>query len=184
MRFLDRLFGPGTRETAASVSERTRRRTGQDREDLALDRYRYLLRTAPPETIEQVHREAFARLTDDQRALIYDELSRGAQTGERPLSSEAVTLARSAARAETRRPGTMERVLGPGGAGGIRTAGTAPMLGGSLLSVVAGYAIGSALASAFLPFDGGVSPAPGSGFAADAGGATGAADFGAEGFGF
>lgn len=113
-----------------------------------MERYRYLLRTAPPETIEQVHAEAFSRLTESQRALLYEELSRGAGTGERPLSSEPATLARAATRREMRNPGALEQTLtGPS---------FASIVGGSLLGTVAGYVIGSTLVSAFLPWDSGV----------------------------
>ena len=82
MGFLDRIFG-SVDDTAPAP-----RREVADDDQRAIERYRYLLRTAPPETIEEVHREAFARLTDDQRAIIYEELSKGAGTGERPLSGE------------------------------------------------------------------------------------------------
>ena len=74
-------------------------------DDVVLRRYRHLLGTAPTETIEQAHAEAFGELTDEERAAIYEELSSGAGTGERPLSSEPATLARSASRAERRAPG-------------------------------------------------------------------------------
>lgn len=118
MGFLDRLFG--TEESATATSD-----------ERTLDRYGYLLRTAPPETIEAVHREAFSTLTDEQRAVIYEELSAGAGTGERPLSSEPATLARAASRAETRRPGTLQQ--------------------SSLSGVVADLVLASPLVSAFLP---------------------------------
>ena len=36
-------------------------------DERAVARYRYLLRTAPPESLEQVHAEAFERLTPEQR---------------------------------------------------------------------------------------------------------------------
>jgi hypothetical protein len=124
------------------------------------------LRTAPPETIEQVHAEAFAKLTDEQRAIIYEELSKGAGTGERPLSSEPATLARAATRAEMRQPGTLERSFSNPAYQGP---GFGSMIAGSLIGTVAGYVIGSALVSAFLPWDGG----------ADASGDTGA-DSGSE----
>ena len=103
-----------------------------------IERYRYVLRTAPAETIEQVHAEAFAQLSDAQRAVIYEELSRGAGTGERPLSSEPATLARAAVRAESRTTGNLERSFGPGE---------------SLRGAVAHLVVGSALVSAFLPWD-------------------------------
>ena len=36
-------------------------------DEAAIARYRYMLKTAPPETIEQAHAEAFAQLTPEQR---------------------------------------------------------------------------------------------------------------------
>ena len=36
----------------------------------ALERYRYLLRTAPPHAIERAHAEAFARLTQEERSQV------------------------------------------------------------------------------------------------------------------
>jgi hypothetical protein len=153
MGFLDRLFGADTADTSRVDEQEvlaTRRRAvrsvTRSADDRAIARYRYLLQTAPPETIEQVHAEAFAKLTDDQRALIYEELSKGAGTGERPLSSEPATLARAATRAELRVPGTLERSFAA--APGLGTS-----IAGSLLGTVAGYVIGSALVSAFLPWD-------------------------------
>ena len=41
----------------------------------AVERYRYLLKTAPPEAIEQAHAEAFSRLTPDQRRMVLEQLS-------------------------------------------------------------------------------------------------------------
>lgn len=134
MGFLDRLFGA---EEAAPATPRREAAGGDQR---AVERYRYLLRTAPPETIEQVHAEAFAKLTDEQRAVIYEELSKGAGTGERPLSSEPATLARAATRAESRKPGTLESSF------------SNPAYPG-LIGSVADYVVGSALVSAFLPWD-------------------------------
>jgi hypothetical protein len=182
MGFLDRLFGTAEPQQAPPpprANGRTDGRAPQRSDDeIAVERYRYLLRTAPPETIEQVHREAFEQLTDEQRAMIYEELSRGAQTGERPLSSEPATLARAATRAEIRQPGTMERAFG--GAGqqgqpGRQGPGFGSMIAGSLLGTVAGYVIGSALVSAFLPWDAGTDAAGAEGGdAGDAGGDAGA----------
>jgi len=152
MGFLDRLFG--STETDAPPVPTRGAAPERSEDERAVERYRYLLRTAPPATIEQVHAEAFAKLTDQQRALIYEELSKGAGTGERPLSSEPATLARAATRAEMRQPGAMERVVG-GGQAGFMGAGLGTTIAGSLLGSVAGYVIGSALVSAFLPWDGG-----------------------------
>src|SRR5688572_4859537 len=51
-------------------------------DEIAIERYRYLLRTAPPETIEQVHAEAFGRLTEPQRQQVLAELSAGLPSAE------------------------------------------------------------------------------------------------------
>jgi hypothetical protein len=186
MGFLDRLFG------GDETDEAPPRRRPLTEDERAVERYRYLLRTAPPETIEQVHAEAFGRLSEQQRAQIYEELSRDAGTGERPLSSEPATLARAATRAEMRNPGTLERSFQGPSFGG--------MIAGSLLGTVAGYVIGSALVSAFLPWDAGYDAAgadsgadpgsaDGSDASADAGGVDdfgsdfGGGDFGGD-FGF
>ncbi|WBU39077.1 hypothetical protein [Homoserinibacter sp. YIM 151385] len=193
MGFFDRLFGTEERAPeAAPVPQRQQAvRTASDEDERAIERYRYLIRTAPPETIEQVHAEAFAKLSDEQRAVIYEELSRGAGTGERPLSSEPATLARAATRAEMRQPGTMERVVGGeqaqgAGMGQRPGMGFGGMVAGSLLGTVAGYVIGSALVSAFLPWDDGGASADGGEQGADAGGsdAGGADAAGADAGGF
>lgn len=176
MGFLDRLFG--SEEPQARTAHPVAPAAPTD-DDRAIERYRYLIRTAPPETIEQVHAEAFARLTDGQRALIYEELSRGAGTGERPLSSEPATLARAATRAELRRPGSLERSLSGSSAGITPGApGFGSLLASSLLGTVAGYVIGSALVSAFLPWDAGYEEAGSD--AGDTGDATAASGAGAE----
>ncbi len=137
MSFFDRIFGAPTPEPD---QPRTAPRSDDDR---AVERYRYLLQTAPPETIEQVHAEAFAKLTPEQRRLVFDELALTAPAGEAPADDEPATLARAATRSELRQPGTMERSLAGPSFG--------QMVGASLLGTVAGYVIGSALASAFLP---------------------------------
>lgn len=176
MGFLDRLFG-GADDTAPAAP----RREAPTDDERAIERYRYLLRTAPPETIEAVHREAFAKLTEEQRAVVYEELSKGAGTGERPLSSEPATLARAATRAEMRQPGTLENSFSNPA---YRGPGFGSMIASSLIGTVAGYVIGSALVSAFLPWDGGGSADAASGDAgADASGDFGGGDFGGD-FGF
>src|SRR5690349_9236566 len=71
MGLLDRLFGRRPHQTGyQDRPPRYERRPAQDgrlSDEQALERYRYLLRTAPPEQIEQAHAEAFAQLTPDQR---------------------------------------------------------------------------------------------------------------------
>jgi len=150
---MDRIFG---REDVDTVSygeprDRSTVSSGRSDDDIALERYRYLLRTAPPEAIEKVHIEAFARLTPQQRDRLFAELSVNAPAGERPVGNDASALAHSATRSELRQPGTMERSLSSTN-GGPGLAGT---IGGSMLGAIAGYVIGSAIVSSFLPLDGG-----------------------------
>src|SRR4029453_19468509 len=54
------LFGRGQ-------SAQGERAQAQSADEQAIARYRYMLKTAPPETIEQAHAEAFAQLTPEQR---------------------------------------------------------------------------------------------------------------------
>ena len=115
-------------------------------DDVVLRRYRHLLGTAPIESIEQVHADAFGELHEPQRAAIYEELSRGSGTGERPLSSEPATLARSASRAERRVPGSIETTL--------RAADARGGFEGALVAPVVDHVTASPLVSAFLPWNG------------------------------
>ena len=134
----------------------------------AIDRYRYLLRTAPPEQIEQAHAEAFAQLTVDQRQQVLAQLAAAVPAGERPRTDDPGTLARVATRAEVRQPGTLERVFGGAGpgqggygpgygqggygrggyGGGYGGPGMGSMIGGSLLGTIGGLVIGTAVADA------------------------------------
>ena len=73
MGFLERLFGykeePPDKQKASPYGARGQeQQRPPDADEQALERYRYMLKTAPPETIEQAHEEAFARLTPAQRA--------------------------------------------------------------------------------------------------------------------
>lgn len=155
MGFLDRLFGgreeplpqqyPGgygpPRPTAPAGSD-----------EAAIERYRYLLRTAPPDAIEQAHAEAFAQLTPEQRQQVLAQLSAQVPPEERATSDDPRQLARMATRAEMRSPGTLERSFGPGTMGGVGMGG---LLAGSLLASVAGAFIGTSIAGAMLSgFDG------------------------------
>lgn len=138
MGLFDRLFGS---DDSGSATETPRRPRTED--DVAVERYRYLLRTAPPEAIEQVHAEAFERLTPEQRRLVFESLSESAPAAEKPLGADATSLARAATRSELRHPGTLERSFGGQSFGST--------LASSLLGTVAGYVIGSAIVSSFLP---------------------------------
>ena len=170
MGLFDRLFG------SEEEPQRPAQRAGARSDDeIAVERYRYLLRTAPPETIEQVHTEAFAKLTEEQRQLLFTELSSNAPVGEAPRDTSPNALATSATRQELRNPGTMERSLGGNGNG----MGFGSMVASSLLGTVAGYVIGSALVGAFMP-DPGASDAAADGNGESEAGAEGGADSGAE----
>ncbi|SFR75770.1 hypothetical protein SAMN05428970_1967 [Agromyces sp. CF514] len=155
MGFLDRLFGTPDPEASRSVPRVPQAPRAQSDDERAIERYRYLLRTAPPESIEAVHAEAFAKLTPDQRAQVFRALSAEAPAGERLVSDEPSALARAATRAELRSPGTMERTFRATDAAGGRAAYGGPsfgsMVGGSMLGTVAGVVVGSMIAQAFLP---------------------------------
>lgn len=171
MGFLDRLFG--TESAQQNPSYRVRADSApRSEDDIALEKYRYLLRTAPPETIEQVHAEAFAKLTEPQRQQVLAEMSAGLSPAEQPRSSEPQAMARAATRAEYTNPGFMERTLGPRGQTGQGGPSFGSMMGSSLLGTVAGYVIGSAIVSSFM------APAFADGGAADSGADTAAADSG------
>lgn len=107
----------------------------------AIERYRYMLRTAPPTDIEGAHAEAFARLTPEQRQVVLRELAAQVPASEVPQRDDPQSLARLATRAEMRQPGTMEQTFSRMPAG--------PGLGGMFLSTLAGAFVGTAIAGAF-----------------------------------
>lgn len=109
-----------------------------------------MMQTAPPETIEQAHVEAFAKLTPEQRRMLLNELAQAAPPNERALVAgtsidDPRAMARVATRAEIRQPGVMERTLGGAGMG----------LGGGLLSSFAAGFVGSMVAQSFFSAMGG-----------------------------
>ena len=161
MGLLDKFretFGGGLSGLGGSAAERPtappeKRRpqypagpSDRDPDEVAVERYRYMLRTAPPETLEQAHAEAFAKLTAEQRRKVLDDLGNAVPAAERTTSDDPQSLARMATRAEMRQPGTTERTLG-GGRGGMGMGG---MIAGSLLASVAGAFVGTAIADSFL----------------------------------
>ena len=165
MGFLDRLFGASSDDEYRETTNKVRAASAaRSQDEIAVERYRYLLRTAPPETIEKVHEEAFANLTAEQRKMLFAQLTAGAPRGEAPAADDAHSLAVSATRSEMRRPGTMEKSLANvssvndqagAPAGGSALGGGPPgfgsMFGSSLLGSIAGYVIASTMMSAFLP---------------------------------
>ncbi len=153
MGFLARLMGIESNADRQSVSVAGRGAAALpvvDSEQQALERYRYMLRTAPPETLEQAHAEAFAKLTSEQRRSLLAELTESAPAAEKGAIAatsldDTAALARVATRAEVRQPGILERSLGLG----------APGFGASLLSSFALGFVGSMVAQSFFSALGG-----------------------------
>ena len=79
MGTFSRIFGGDQRPGhAGPVSH-----PGPSEDEQALARYRYMLKTAPPETIEHAHAEAFSRLTPEQRRMLLEQLSAEVPAAER-----------------------------------------------------------------------------------------------------
>jgi hypothetical protein len=165
MRFFQRLFGreeEPREQPTTSWSTHPGRGDGEyqpaDADERAIERYRYMLKTAPPETIEQAHEEAFAKLTPAQRAQALRELAAETPEGESPSLAEGrddpKSLARLATRAEMRQPGTMERTFGGVGRG-PGMGGMMGGLGGSIFASLAAGFVGSLVAQQFLDSVGG-----------------------------
>ncbi len=141
MGIFDRIRGDALRQPVQS---------GASDDEQAIARYRYMLKTAPPETIEQAHTEAFARLTPEQGRMVLEQLRATIPEAERnalvPVVADPQALARYATRAEIRQPGTLERTFGamPGGVG------LGGLLAGSFLGSMAGTVLGTMIAQQFL----------------------------------
>lgn len=146
MGFLDRILGnekPATRPQAPAAPE------GRSPDEQALERYRYMLKTAPPETIEAAHTEAFAKLSPEQRRQVLTGLAAATPAAERAAAEatspdDPAAMGRLATRAEMRQPGIMERSFGGGGG-----------FGGSLLGSFAMGFAGSMIAQSFFSSMGG-----------------------------
>ena len=154
MDMLRRLFGSEEQQPQA---RRTPPRSQQmSPDEQAIDRYRYLLRTAPPETIEEAHAEAFSSLTPEQRRMVLQELNSTMTPAERSAGvaydEDPRSLARLATRAEMRQPGTLERTWSgmPAGGMGAGGMGMGGFMMGNFMSTIAGVMIGSVIADAFL----------------------------------
>jgi hypothetical protein len=182
MGFLDRLLGRSPQresppEQDASVPSPGA--AGELTDEQALERYRYLVRTAPPDAIERAHEEAFAKLTPEQRRMALRDLSAAVPEHERAGGDDPGSLARMATRAEVNRPGTVERAFG--GGGGMLGGG----VGGSLLGTFAAAFAGSLVAqSLFSELGGDEAAAEGDsgdeGDAGDAGGGDAGGDVGGD----
>lgn len=145
---LARLIGLATDALGPASTRRSHApRRGSDADRAAIARYDYLLQTADPQQVEQIHREAFARLTPEQRTLVEDRMREELSPAGHPRSSSPNDLARAAGRAEAMNPGLMRgllaRVRGAGTGGAAVAAGGAAL---GLLGVVAGGAVVSTVA--------------------------------------
>jgi hypothetical protein len=108
----------------------------------AIDRYRYMVATAPPDDVERAHEEAFSRLSPEQRREVLQQLAEHVPPSE-IRGEDPKSLARTATRAEMRDPGVLERTWnGPG-------------LGSMFFATLAGSFIGSAIAQQFFYDDAG-----------------------------
>src|SRR3712207_5710389 len=151
MGFLKRLFGgvdrrerQELRRAMQSVTPRDGRTATDER---AIERYRYLVRTAPPEAIEQAHEQAFAQLTPEQRRIVLQELSKIVPAHERVDRDDPKSLARMATRAELQQPGVVERIFyGPSPAMGGAYGYSGALFGGGFASTLAGAFVGSIIA--------------------------------------
>ncbi|WP_350348378.1 hypothetical protein ABIQ69_00145 [Agromyces sp. G08B096] len=156
-RLIDRIFGrkPETPDLPLP--------SGTSIEDArAVERYERMIRTAPAGVIERAHVEAFERLTPAQLDLLFARLTADAQhDDERPADAAPAELARSATRAERRRPGALSRSLDGAPA---RTDASAPAgadagvwAAASMFDAIAWYAIASV---AWTAWAGSADPAP------------------------
>ncbi|WP_104141350.1 hypothetical protein [Arthrobacter sp. ZGTC131] len=133
MAFFDRVFGRTTRRKGATP--------GRAEDEIAVERYQQVLSNAPTDKIEQAHLEAFAKLTPAQLDVLFERFTKDAPTpDDRPADARPDTLARAAARAERRQPGTLTRTLGEG---------NNVSAGRSVLQTVAGYVIATEIVSAY-----------------------------------
>ncbi|MGP5260694.1 hypothetical protein ACTXMW_11985 [Brachybacterium paraconglomeratum] len=146
--------GAGGAAASAELSAEDRR---------AIARYDYLVRTAEPDQLERVHREAFERLTPAQREQLSSSMRSELPEGERPRSDAPQDLARSATRLGVLDPRRLTRLLGRAGgdgagargSGGIGKAALGAGAGGlgaagGLLAVVAGGAVLSSVGGSLL----------------------------------
>jgi hypothetical protein len=131
-----------------------------DSDKVALAKYDYLLRTSSPDQLEQVHHDAFARLTPAQRQQVRNRLNSELPPHEHLRDDSAGGMARAMTRGEMSRPGLVRRVLGGSsngngrGRGGAFAGGAAVGAGamalGGLGVAVAGGAVLSAAAGPVL----------------------------------
>jgi hypothetical protein len=138
MGFLDRIMGRLDLEPETLPADAA---TGDLR---AVDRYDRLLRTADRDTIERAHVEAFERLTPTQLDLLFQRFAAGAPGEDAPADARPESLARTAARVETRERGALRRLLGRDATSGAASGGTIGAAAGAAPGTAPGTAAGAA----------------------------------------
>ncbi|MDR7384773.1 cation-transporting ATPase [Promicromonospora iranensis] len=137
---------PQGTQQSGSAGQQSRRSpsapASSDADRQAIARYDYLMQTAEPHQIEQIHAESFARLTPAQRQAVLQRMQAELPAHEQPRSADVADLSRAAARTEARQPGTMRSMLAKVGTGGA-VAGVAVGAVGVLGVVAAGAAVSS-----------------------------------------
>ena len=134
MSFFDNIIG--------RTALRERRNKALTADETAVERYQQVLGNAPTEKIEQVHVEAFSKLTPAQLDILFEQFTNnGSPPDGRPANARPATLAGAEVRAEQQQPGTLTRTLGAGSG----RDGTA-----SILGTVAAYVIASEIVSLYL----------------------------------
>ena len=120
---LGSLFGQDAREEDyRRFDERYARGRPEDLDDYEVQqRYRQVLRNAPPELIEDAHAETFSQLDPQERRMLARRLREQAAQLEAPFDDpydrddyddDPRTLARMARRAEQRNPNVLDQLFG------------------------------------------------------------------------
>jgi hypothetical protein len=146
MGFVDRILGRKHDLDEDRTPTTTTSAPAKPADERAVAEYERLLRTAPPDTIEKVHVEAFAKLTPEQLDILYDRFTANASTAEdRPADARPATLAKTATQVEQKKPGTLQRVMGEDASGNALNT----YVGLSILDTVIWYSIASTLWTGF-----------------------------------
>ena len=150
---LAHMTGKAAGEGSSRKSAKPPDASGEEARELA--RYKYLLRVAPPDVVEQVHRESFEALLLEQRERLFLRLRHDLSEAQRPTSSEPAELARAAVAAHERDHGYLVRLLRRPGQG-VSEGHTVPeqsdgsgglLFAASVLGPVAATAVRSATAT-------------------------------------
>src|SRR4051794_8106584 len=114
-------YGYARQDPGPQAAAPQARRPAQSEDERAIERYRYLLRTAPPDQVEAAHAEAFAKLTPEQRRQVLEQLAAATPASESPRGDDPPNPPPAATPAGFRQPGPHQRAfrgLRGGGGGG------------------------------------------------------------------